>query len=187
LLGLDGNSALADVEQSNDQLHVNGSVAAGVWRESEHWNDERRFVIHLPSPFPNAKRFGVVVEGLSMNQVYEPGSVLDCISIFADGVKPSNGDHVIVERTRPDGLRELTVKEYQEDGGRYLLVPRSTRPEFVTIEYPGPDRAGEPDPSSGELVQVIAFVVTAYPPRSLGLMRRMGVLEDVCEGEVDDR
>ena len=179
LLGLDKINDLPPTpSNAADELGVNGSVAAGVWRESEYWNDERSFVITLPSPVPGAQRFGLVVEGNSMDLFYEDGSVLDCVSIFSGEVKPSTGDHVIVERVRPDGLRELTVKEYCEEGGKYLLVPRSTDPRFRPVEYPGPDKPGEPDPATGELVQVIAFVVANYPPRVLELFRRMGLIRD---------
>lgn len=178
LLGLEGVSqpSLADRGAADDRLDVNGSVAAGVWRESEHWNDDRRFVIDLPSPIPGAKRFGLEVEGLSMDLFYEPGAVLDCISIFDKPVKPANGDHVIVERTRPDGLRELTVKEYREERGRFLLVPRSSDPKFKPIDYPGPDKPGARNPETGELVQVIAFVVASYPKRVMDLFKRMDMV-----------
>lgn len=179
LLGLDGVSEPLGVQvASNDMLGVAGSVAAGVWRESDYWNDDRRFVIHLPSPIPGAERFGFVVEGQSMNLVYQPGSVLDCISIFSNDVKPKNGDHVIVERVRPDGLRELTVKEYREEGGRYLLVPRSSQAEFKPIDYPGPDDRADP---TAETVRVIAFVVTHYPPERLDLLRRFGLVTHPAE------
>lgn len=182
LLGLERiNDRSATPSPPADRLGVNGSVAAGIWRESESWNDERRFVINLPSPIPGASRFGLVVEGQSMDLAYEPGSVLDCLSIFERGIRPSNGDHVIVERVRADGLRELTVKEYreeEEDGRtRYFLVPRSSRAEFKPVEYPGPDHQGERDPTSGELVQVIAYVVASYPQRVIELMKRMGLVE----------
>lgn len=181
LLGLEKiNDSPPNLPADADQLGVNGSVCAGVWRESEQWNDERRFVINLPSPVPGARRFGVEVEGNSMDEYYEPGTVLDCISIFDRDVKPATGDHVIVERIRADGLREMTVKEYREEivGGdvRYLLIPRSRDARFKPVTYPGPDRPGEKDPASGELVQVIAYVVASYPPRVLELMRRMGLV-----------
>jgi SOS-response transcriptional repressor LexA len=184
LLGLDKINDLPPTlgVADADWLGVNGSVCAGVWRESEQWNDERRFVINLPSPVPGARRFGLEVEGNSMDLFYEPKTVLDCVSIFDRDVKPATGDHVIVERVRADGLRELTVKEYREEadgvGKRYILVPRSTDARFKPVEYPGPDRPGEKDPASGELVQVIAFVVASYPPRVLELMKRMGLIAE---------
>lgn len=175
LLGLEHVAKSPAAEQDDDWLVVNGSVEAGAWRSSEHWNDERAFVIEgMPSPIPGAQRFGLLVVGNSMDEFYAPGSVLDCVSIFKGGVPPQSGDHVIVERTRPDGLRELTVKEYQEEHGRFVLVPRSTKSGFHPIEYPGPDAEQLPD---AEQVQVIGFVLTAYPPRILDLMRRMGVVK----------
>jgi phage repressor protein C with HTH and peptisase S24 domain len=160
---------------SEDRLVVNGSVEAGAWRASEHWNDERAFVIEgMPSPVTNAERFGLITVGNSMDEFYEPGSVLDCVSIFKGGVPPQSGDHVIVERVRPDGLRELTVKEYREQGDRYLLVPRSTKPGYHSLDYPGPDVE---QAANDETVQVIGFVITAYPPRTIDLMRRMGLIK----------
>jgi SOS-response transcriptional repressor LexA len=177
LLGLDNvnGDPMPDAEP-DERLVVNGSVAAGVWRESEHWDDERRFTIEgSQSPAPREKRFGVVVEGRSMDLAYEPGTVLDCVSIFAGaGARPQTGDHVIVERIRPDGLRELTVKEYLEENGRYYLVPKSSRREFqerIEIGEPDHDHVGDDE------VRVIAFVVGSYPPRALDLMRRMQLLK----------
>ncbi len=179
LLGFEHIEKNAAPETPTDErLVVNGSVEAGAWRNSEHWNDDRAFVIEgMPSPIPSAKRFGLVVVGYSMDEFYEPGTVLDCISIFKNGTKPNSGDHVIVERSRPDGLRELTVKEYSEaEDGRCWLVPRSKNSEFQQIEYAGPDVEQD-----GEQVQVIGFVIADYPPRVLGLMRRMGVIKPLAQ------
>lgn len=176
LLGLENVDGAPPPQTTDDEsLIVNGSVEAGAWRNSEHWNDDRAFVMEgMPSPVPGAKRFGLVVVGYSMDEFYEPGTVLDCVSVFEGpaSVQPKPGDHVIVEQVRPDGLRELTVKEYQECGNKWL-APRSTRKEFKPIEYPGPDVNHDIDDAR---VNVIAFVIGAYPPRVLDLMRRMGVV-----------
>ena len=170
--GFDDQAPPAPSAVDGSNLVVNGSVEAGAWREGRSWNDERRFSIEgMPSPLPGAKRFGLVVTGRSMDLVYEPGTVLDCVSIFKDGVAPQDGDHVIVERARSDGLRELTVKEYQVEDGRFFLMPRSTRAEFSErIEIGEPDR----DHTGDDHVTVIAFVVADYPPRVLRLFERMG-------------
>lgn len=179
LLGLDKVGEVPPPRAGEeDRLVVNGSVEAGAWRSSEHWDDDRAFVIEgMPSPIPGAKRFGLVVVGHSMDVYYEPGTVLDCISIFKDGVQPKTGDHVIVEQIRPDGLRELTVKEYVEDDGRFLLVPHSKRPGFEPIEYPGPDE----DHDGESEVHVIAFALSGIPPRSLDLLRRMKKIHPLSE------
>lgn len=174
LLGWEGITKVAATPDDDDMLIVNASVEAGVWRASEQWNDERTFVIeNMPTPIPGAKRFGLEVVGGSMNEFYQPGTILDCVSIFSGGTKPQSGDHVIVECIRPDGLRELTVKEYREEDGRYWLVPRSTDRRFKPIEYAGPD-SEHVDESE---VHVIAFVIAAYPARTLDLMRRMGMVK----------
>lgn len=180
LLGLENvdNGPPAE-EPVEDRLRVIGSVAAGVWREAEQWDQDAQFAIEgSQSPVPRGKRFGVVVEGRSMDQVYEPGTVLDCVSIFDHNVKPQTGDHVIVERVRPDGLREVTVKEYLDEDGRYYLLPRSSRPEFKQrIEIGEPDH----DYSGDDRIQVTAFVVGSYPPRALALLRRMGLIVSQAE------
>jgi phage repressor protein C with HTH and peptisase S24 domain len=179
LLGLDHvEKDPAPLITDEDRLVVNGSVEAGAWRASEHWDDERSFVIEgMPSPVPGAKRFGLVVTGNSMDEFYKDGEILDCVSIYDKGVRPQTGDHVIVERIRPDGLRELTVKEYREENGSYLLIPRSSDPRFLPLEYPGPDVE---QPTDAERIEVIGFVLTNYPKRSIDLMRRMGVVKPLA-------
>lgn len=175
LLGLEHVNGLPpDEPATEDSLVVNGGVQAGTWSECLSWDDDRAFIIiNMPSPISPAGRLGLVVEGRSMDEVYEPGTVLDCVSIYSVAVKPQTGDHVIVEQRRPDGLRERTVKEYRQEDGRFFLVPRSSQPRWEPIEYLGPD-ANHPDESG---VEVIAFVVAAYPPRTLDLFKRMGMVK----------
>lgn len=174
LLGLENvNDEPPTFTPTDDRLIVNGAVEAGAWRESTYWNDARTYVIEaMPSPVPNAKRFGLITAGASMDLAYEPGTLLDCISIFKNGVKPKSGDHVIAEQIRPDGLRELTVKEFVEEDGQFFLQPRSKSPkhqERIAVGAPDPEHIGE----SG--IHVIAFVVASYPPRVIDLFERMGL------------
>jgi hypothetical protein len=110
-----------------------------------------------------------------MDMHYAPGTVLDCISIHTNGVDPIEGDHVIVERVKPDGLRELTVKEVSIRDGVFYLVPKSTRPEFKEMQIGSPDV----DAMDGDEVRVIAFVVGNIPPRALALLRRLGKVKDL--------
>lgn len=171
LLCMDGVDDTAPPEVAGSPtLEVAGYVAAGVWREPTE--NFPIMSIDTPPPVTTQARFGLVVEGHSMDLCYEPGTVLDCISIFAHPIEPDTGDHVIVERVKPDGLRELTVKEVCRRDGRYFLLPRSTRPEFQSeMEIGAPD-AELPD--FGEKVQVIGFVVSAISPRALRLLDRLG-------------
>lgn len=171
LLGMDGidDGPIKAEYTASDKLVVEASVAAGVWREAMQSSD--LIEIDMPPPMPNSKRMGFCVEGRSMDLCYEPGTVLDCVSIFFNGVTPENGDHVIVERRLGD-LRELTVKEFLKRNGRNYLIPRSTQPEFQ-----GEIEIGTPDATAidgnGD-VQVIAFVVGVFPPRQIKLLERLG-------------
>lgn len=167
-----------EVTQTEGKLIVEGAVEAGVWREPADYR-VKRMEIDIPPPVPDRKRFGLIVEGLSMNVHYEPGTVLDCISIFKNGVRPETGDHVIVERIKADGLRETTVKEFVEREGRYFLAPKSTRPEFKEMEIGAPDV----DIIDDVEVRVIGFVVSAIAPRALDLMRRLGRVQDLPSEE----
>lgn len=171
LLGMDGVDATEMAANTTTSvLIVEGVVAAGVWREAEDVFD--RFEIDAPSPIAGVDRFGVVVEGHSMDLCYESGTVLDCISIFSSNVQPEPGDHVIVERIKPDGLRERTVKELAVRNGRYFLVPRSSRAEYQSeIEIGSPSLAASD--WDGE-IRVIGFVVSAMPPRAVNLLERLG-------------
>lgn len=155
---------------ADENLIVGNSVAAGVWREPLEGLPIME--IEVPPPVRNAKRMGFTVDGYSMDLHYPPGTVLDCVSIFTNGVRPETGDHVIVQRVKPDGLRELTVKEFLERGGRYFLVPRSTKPEFqAEIEVGAPDENMLEDE---ERVEVIAFVVSSILPQSMRVLERLG-------------
>lgn len=175
LAGVTGelSAILAPVEdtgEDEDWLKVGASVAAGVWREPSEHADVME--IHTPPVIRGHRRFGMTVEGYSMDIFYEPGTVLDCISIYKTGVKPATGDHVIVERRRPDGLRECTVKEFVERNGSFFVRPRSTKPDFQDeIEVGRPDENHLDD---GEEVKVVGYVVSAIPPRVLNLLDRMG-------------
>lgn len=170
LLALD-KVEVAPAEAGRERIvEVTGSVAAGVWRETTEWPQSERFEIVVgPSPFPRARRFGLRVDGHSMDLNFAPGTLLDCLSIFDLGIEPANGDLVIVERQRADGLRELTVKEFQrDDDGRTWLLPRSSKPEFQSpIEVGKPDHEHNGD----DRVQVIAYVIGSYQPHASRLLR----------------
>lgn len=173
LLALDKVEAVPIAAGRERIVEVTGSVAAGEWRESVEWPESDRFEIVVEaSPFPKARRFGLRVDGFSMDLDFAPGTLLDCISIFDIAIKPESGDFVIVERVRDDGLRELTVKQYRRDeNGRTWLLPRSTRPEFQSpLEIGIPDH----DHSGDDRVQVIAYVIGSYQPHASRLIRMAG-------------
>lgn len=154
--------------QAEETLTVGAKVAAGVWREDEAEFD--MIEIDTPPIIPNAKRLGYIVDGRSMDEFYEPGTILNCVSIHTNGVEPEEGDHVIVRRVKPDGLRELTVKEFHVRDGEFYLRPRSKANGYHELKIGKPDS----DDHEGEEVAVVAFVVGTIPPVSLRILERLG-------------
>lgn len=142
------------------QLSLKGTVAAGVWLEAEEMlTDEwETFTGRADVRSPIADRFGLRVQGDSMNEIYPPGTILECVRYYGD--EPiANGRRVIVERTCVDGLKEATVKEYfKDDKGVEWLVPRSRNPAFQA-----PFRCDQPE-ANIERIEVTAIVVAAIIP-----------------------
>lgn len=145
---------------AGQRLMVKGIVAAGVWVHAfelpqEDWTPYTGGAHVKVDP---SRRFGLRVEGDSMNMIYPHGTILDCVSTF-DTEPPKSGQRVIVTRERSDGDLEATVKEFVvDDDGRNWLVPRSTNPAFQR-----PIPLDEPD---GDVVEtrIIALVVGSYRP-----------------------
>jgi transcriptional regulator with XRE-family HTH domain len=142
------------------QLFVKGSVQAGYFTESWEVPEDQweRYTGRADISVPARKRFGLKVVGESMNRVYRPGTILDCVQYGGESQIP-NGKRVIVRRRRFDGGVELTVKEYLRDGdGIEWLVPQSDNPAFQA-----PFRCDQP--SEGiEAIEIIAIVVASIQP-----------------------
>jgi transcriptional regulator with XRE-family HTH domain len=142
-----------------NRFWVRGAVAAGVWTVAYEWpqDDWTQYSGLASVEAPEGKRYGLLVRGDSMNEIYPDGTVLDCLNI--DAVKEvRSGQRVIVERRKFDGTVEATVKEYvKAEDGREWLRPRSTNPEFQAID--------PANPSEGiEEVVIVAVVIGSYRP-----------------------
>ncbi|TPW33819.1 LexA family transcriptional regulator [Oecophyllibacter saccharovorans] len=123
------------------EVEVRGSVQAGMWRESTEWPISDRFRVALPTEAQWRDRapYGLLVEGLSMNLIFPPGTIAVVVNFSEARRQPQNGDYVVVARRDPFGdSYEATIKALQLCGdGRVLLWPRSTAPEFQTpLELP---------------------------------------------------
>lgn len=149
-------SMKSDAPGLGPMLFVKGVVAAGVWREAMHF-DESEWQTFTGSPdvvAPLPDRYGVRVEGDSMDLVYPPGTVLECVRYWGREAIPS-GRRVIVQRWRSDDGYETTVKEYVEDqDGIGWLVPRSQNPTHRAF------RCDEPEPGI-DRVEIVAIVVAS--------------------------
>jgi len=141
-------------------LYVRGPVEAGLWHPVDEQPDEdcQTFTGRADVTAPMRDRFGVRVQGESMNDAYPSGTILECVS-FLGGAEIANGRRVIVERINIAGEREVTVKEYhRDDQGVEWLVPRSSNPNFQT-----PIRADQQDDDIVQ-VRVVGIVVGSYRP-----------------------
>lgn len=148
-------------EDTGPQLYLKGEVAAGVWRDAWQWEPEDWMPFqggsHVEAPLD--ARFGLIVVGESMNEVYPPGTRLDCVSCIHAGITDvRSGQRVIVIRRNFHGEVEATVKEYQKTPEGEWLVPRSRNPAF---QQPIPMHDGSPDI---EETVIIAVVRGAYLP-----------------------
>ncbi len=123
------------------QLFVKGEVAAGVWREAiETPESEWQTFTGRADITANVEhRFGLRVVGDSMNLVYPPGTIVECVSVFGH-VEVRPGRRVVIIRENEDGQCEATVKELVEQDGALWAVPRSTNfaHQPVRLDHPEP-------------------------------------------------
>lgn len=141
-----GRRGKDEVAQTNlgPQIPIIGSIAAGVWKESLEYAEASHTYFtgrdNVQSPLRD--RFGLRVEGDSMDLLFPPGTILECVNFWGDR-DIANNQPVIVQRRRSDGTLETTVKEYVRDKERIeWLVPRSRNPAFQALfrcDDPGPD------------------------------------------------
>lgn len=113
-------------------VRVVGDLQAGNWREALEWDyDDQYDVPALLDPaLPGYPLKGYVVRGQSMNKIYPDGAIVYAASTISNGLKPANGDHVLVSRRDNKGLCEASLKELViEDDGSKWLWPRSYDPE----------------------------------------------------------
>lgn len=139
------------------QLYVIGKVAAGVFKEAWklHPDEWEAFTGRADIAAPVQKRFGLRVEGDSMDELYPPGTILECVEYSYREPIPS-GKRVIVQRTRADGTVEATVKELvRDDEGVEWLRPRSSNPRYRTF------RGDKPDSPEITRVEIIGVVVSS--------------------------
>ncbi len=137
------------------QLAIRGSVAAGKWLQVwENQGDLKTFTGRPDIAVSLSDRFGVLVEGDSMDEIYPHGTVLECVAAYVFG-EVTSGRRVVVQRRTFAGDLEVTVKELLIDkDGVHWLVPRSRNPAFqmpVRMDQPGDDI---------EQIEIIGVVVS---------------------------
>lgn len=158
LTGALAASHASAADSPEEWVEVIGEVQAGVWREQTDWSVAERYDVRFgPSPVLGAERFGLRMEGLSMNRTIPAGSDLECLRIGWSGIQPGVGSLVIVARNAHD-LVELTCKRLDMIDGNWVLRCESTEPEFQDV-IP----IGRPDDGMfvDEEVRVVGLVLSA--------------------------
>lgn len=140
-----------------------GEVAAGVWLEYNHHHNEpgeRLGPFPVDPRYPAAAQFSVRVRGTSINRVVPDGGSLHCVALFESGLSEqdlTNGQLVIVKRTRMQGgLFETTAKRLRKNGS-WELWPDSTDPNWQE-----PIKVEDLHDNEDETVEVMAFVIGAH-------------------------
>jgi SOS-response transcriptional repressor LexA len=144
---------------AKDTLWVQGSVAAGVWREQIAWPKDEWYQIEVGPPLrPGLERFALRMDGYSMDKTIPPGSNIEAIRVAFGNIVPQDGDLVIAERRRHD-LVEMTCKRLRQNGETWELHCESTRPEFrdmvITIGSPNADEVTDDE------TRIVGIVVNA--------------------------
>ena len=147
----------AEPVELGPRLFLKGEVAAGVWKEAwevpaDEWEV---FTGRADVAAPVQRRFGLRVVGDSMDDVYPPGTVLECVQYDGTDVIPS-GKRVIAVRHNIDGSVEATVKELvRDDEGVEWLVPRSKNPVHQAF------RGDQPNDPTITRIEIVGIVVAS--------------------------
>lgn len=160
-LGVDASDLLlGDLEPApvGPSLYVKGVVAAGEWVEAFEWPEsDWEIMTGRPDVIADLDhRFGLLVSGDSMNDVYPEGTYIECVSVFGRA-EIAPGKKVVVLLHRDDGMVEATVKELAEIDGELWARPRSSNPAHQAFKL------DEPEPGILE-IRIAAIVVGSMRP-----------------------
>lgn len=154
-----GETSLHD---GRDQyIPIKGEVAAGLWIEASenHWSDQLDVApVAFTPEWPREAQFGLRVRGTSINRRANEGDILRCIDVGLAGIEPLDGDLVIVQRERADGLQEVTAKIASREGHIVYLRPDSTDERHKPIVLDGDA------PVDGVTVRIVAVVDLVLKP-----------------------
>lgn len=154
LVGADGIAGR--LRSLGPTIFVKGEVAAGRWVDAYEWpRDEWEGFTGRPDLVAEIDhRFGLLVQGDSMNEIYPSGTIIECVSVFGHAEVMPGRRVVIVRRRSADNCLEATVKELVEIDGVMWARPRSSNPshEAFRLDAPG---AGITE------VRIVAVVVAA--------------------------
>lgn len=151
--------ALKVAGTTSGSIPVHGTVAAGVWQEANTLDGLTPHEEVPPTPeYPLEWQIALSVSGTSLNKIAQDGDRLICLDIAKSGADVTDGDLVIVERSRMGGqLIERTAKRIRKTMKGLELWPESTHPDFQSpIEYK-PD--GDEDHNEVRVIAKVLWVL----------------------------
>ncbi|AZN72278.1 S24 family peptidase [Georhizobium profundi] len=129
LLGEEGTA----FEPGLRRVEVAAHVQAGHFAESWEWEETDRYAVMVPDlpELRNLRLYAAETRGPSMNRRYAEKTVIVFNSVIEAHEEPIPGKRYVVERKRPGGEAEHTVKLLQADAdGNLWLMPESEDPRF---------------------------------------------------------
>lgn len=115
------------------RYRVVGELLANEWRDSIEWPYDEQYDTFIPSMRGMTDRpmQGYIIGDDSMNMFYPAGTLVLVTGSLSGPIRPRHGQKVLVLRSRADGKKEASIKEYVVDAkGEEWLWPRSTSAEF---------------------------------------------------------
>lgn len=116
-------------------IKVRSHVEAGAWEAHNEWPEDEWYDVAIPDDpaYRSFELFGAETRGPSMNRRYPERTVLIHTDLIDTGERLEIGKRYVVERERPDGTRETTVKTLSRDeDGKLWLMPESSDPRYQT-------------------------------------------------------
>ncbi|MDH6265513.1 transcriptional regulator with XRE-family HTH domain [Rhizobium sp. SG_E_25_P2] len=151
-----GDQEVFEPEGDFRRVVVAAHVQAGQWSESWEWPEDDQYPVYVPNDklYAHVKLFGAETRGPSMNRRYPERTVLIFADVSETHEEPVPGKRYIVERCKPGGECEHTVKTlFVDEEGKPWLLPESDDPRYqspISIE----DGA-----SDGDTIRIIGRVV----------------------------
>lgn len=115
------------------RVDVVAHVQAGHFAETWEWDEEERYAVYVPdlAEYRGLRLYAAETRGPSMNKRYSDQTVVVFNSVIEAHEEPIPGKRYIIERKRPSGESEHTVKLLHLDPeGKFWLMPESDDPRY---------------------------------------------------------
>lgn len=140
------------------KVEVAAHIQAGHFEETWEWDEGDRYQVFVPDlpEYRHLRLYGAEARGPSMNKRYAEKTVVVFNDVIEAHEEPIIGKRYVVERRKPSGEVEHTVKLLHADGeGKFWLMPESDDPRFqmpISME----DGTGDDD-----IIRVVGRVLFA--------------------------